>query len=171
MGQGQVLTPICLCSGFRRFMKVLMPPTVLVLGRAFFEFSEKRRTMPRLALVVLARVATSSVALAQARSTRFWNLTRDIISEFYQGGAITFGTPISAEIYHPMLSAVWCRLRPAHPPTPSVGSSRSRRPRAGNCSSRNRPGAVQTLAGAEVLKQAAERTGWASILRRSQTLP
>jgi hypothetical protein len=45
--------------------------------------------MPRLALVVLALVATSSVALAQGRSTRFWNLTQDTISEFYLAPAGT----------------------------------------------------------------------------------
>jgi hypothetical protein len=49
--------------------------------------------MPRLALVVLALVATSSVALAQGRPTRFWNLTQDTISEFYlaPAGTTLFG--------------------------------------------------------------------------------
>ena len=45
--------------------------------------------MPRLALVVLALIATSSVALAQGRPTRFWNLTQDTISEFYLAPAGT----------------------------------------------------------------------------------
>ena len=41
--------------------------------------------MPRLARVVLAWVATSSVALAQGRPTRFWNLTQDTISRILSG--------------------------------------------------------------------------------------
>ena len=49
--------------------------------------------MPRLALVVLALVATSSVALAQGRPTRFCNLTQDTISELYlaPAGTTLFG--------------------------------------------------------------------------------
>ena len=49
--------------------------------------------MPRLALVVLALVATSSMALAQGRPTRFWNLTQNTISEFYlaPAGTTLFG--------------------------------------------------------------------------------
>jgi hypothetical protein len=49
--------------------------------------------MARLALVVLALLATFSVALAQGRPTRFWNLTQDTISEFYlaPAGTTQFG--------------------------------------------------------------------------------
>jgi hypothetical protein len=49
--------------------------------------------MPRLALVVLAPVATCSLALAQGRPTRFWNLTRNTISELYlaPAGTTLFG--------------------------------------------------------------------------------
>src|ERR1700750_1251302 len=49
--------------------------------------------MPRLALVVLALVATSSMTLAQGRPTRFWNLTQNTISEFYlaPAGTTLFG--------------------------------------------------------------------------------
>jgi hypothetical protein len=45
--------------------------------------------MHRLALVVLALGLTSSVALAQSRPTRFWNLTHQTISEFYLAPAGT----------------------------------------------------------------------------------
>src|SRR5262245_45361898 len=55
-----------------------LAPEACIL-RVFLE----KGSMPRLALVVLALVAISSLALAQGRPTRFWNLTRDIISEFY----------------------------------------------------------------------------------------
>ena len=39
--------------------------------------------MHRLAFMVLALSVTSSVAMAQARPTRFWNLTHHSISGFY----------------------------------------------------------------------------------------
>ena len=39
-GSSQALPPICSCSGFRRFVKVLMPPpSAVVLSHAFFEVS------------------------------------------------------------------------------------------------------------------------------------
>jgi hypothetical protein len=49
--------------------------------------------MPRLPLVILVLAATSSVALAQNRPTRFWNLTRYTVSEFYlaPAGTTNFG--------------------------------------------------------------------------------
>ena len=45
--------------------------------------------MPRIALVALALIATSSATLAQNRPTRFWNLTRYTVSEFYLAPAGT----------------------------------------------------------------------------------
>src|SRR5438045_9579530 len=45
--------------------------------------------MLRLAYLVLALGATSSVALAAERPMRFWNLTRHAISEFYLAPAGT----------------------------------------------------------------------------------
>jgi hypothetical protein len=45
--------------------------------------------MPRLFLVVIVLATASSVALAQGRPTRFWNLTQDTISEFYLAPAGT----------------------------------------------------------------------------------
>lgn len=49
--------------------------------------------MPRIAVAVLALAATSSLALAQSRPTRFWNLTQYTISEFYlaPAGTSNFG--------------------------------------------------------------------------------
>jgi hypothetical protein len=49
--------------------------------------------MPRIAVVILALVATSSVVLAQSHPTRFWNLTRYTINEFYlaPAGTTIFG--------------------------------------------------------------------------------
>jgi hypothetical protein len=49
--------------------------------------------MPRIMLVILALAATSSLASAQGRPTRFWNLTRYTISEFYlaPAGTTSFG--------------------------------------------------------------------------------
>jgi hypothetical protein len=49
--------------------------------------------MPRSAIAILALAAASSVVLAQSRSTRFWNLTRYTISEFYlaPAGSTSFG--------------------------------------------------------------------------------
>jgi len=49
--------------------------------------------MPRIALVILMLAATSSPASAQGRPTRFWNLTRYTISEFYlaPAGTTNFG--------------------------------------------------------------------------------
>src|SRR2546430_14647370 len=45
--------------------------------------------MLRLAYLVLALGATSSIALAAERPMRFWNLTRHTISEFYLAPAGT----------------------------------------------------------------------------------
>src|SRR5262245_43682732 len=45
--------------------------------------------MPRLAAMVLALTVIASLALAQTRPTRFWNLTRHTISEFYLAPAGT----------------------------------------------------------------------------------
>jgi hypothetical protein len=55
--------------------------------------SGPRFVMLRIALVVLALVASSVVALAQGRPTRFWNLTQFTISEFYlaPAGTTRFG--------------------------------------------------------------------------------
>jgi hypothetical protein len=49
--------------------------------------------MTRIALVVLTLIATSSAVLAQNRPTRFWNLTRYTVSEFYlaPAGTTNFG--------------------------------------------------------------------------------
>ena len=49
--------------------------------------------MPRIALVALALIATSCTAAAQSRPTRFWNLTRYTVSEFYlaPAGTSNFG--------------------------------------------------------------------------------
>ena len=49
--------------------------------------------MPRVALMVLVLAATSFVALAQGRPTRFWNLTLYTIAEFYLAlaGTTNFG--------------------------------------------------------------------------------
>jgi hypothetical protein len=49
--------------------------------------------MPRIMLVILALAATSSLASAESRPTRFWNLTRYTISEFYlaPAGTTNFG--------------------------------------------------------------------------------
>jgi hypothetical protein len=49
--------------------------------------------MPKFSLLVLAFAATSAVAFAQSRSTRFWNLTQFTISEFYlaPAGTTNFG--------------------------------------------------------------------------------
>jgi hypothetical protein len=49
--------------------------------------------MPRIAIAILALAATSSAALAQNRSTRFWNLTQYTISELYlaPAGTASFG--------------------------------------------------------------------------------
>src|SRR6516225_6304588 len=49
--------------------------------------------MPRIALVALALIATSCTAAAQNRPTRFWNLTRYTVSEFYlaPAGTTNFG--------------------------------------------------------------------------------
>src|SRR5262245_49653589 len=49
--------------------------------------------MPRFALLVLVLAATSVLALAQGRPTRFWNLTQYTISEFYLAptGTTAFG--------------------------------------------------------------------------------
>ena len=49
--------------------------------------------MPRIPLLVLVLAATSALALAQNRSTRFWNLTQYTISEFYlaPAGTTSFG--------------------------------------------------------------------------------
>jgi hypothetical protein len=49
--------------------------------------------MPRIAIAVFALAATSSMVLAQNRSTRFWNLTQYTISEFYlaPAGTTNFG--------------------------------------------------------------------------------
>src|SRR6476660_1941409 len=49
--------------------------------------------MPKFSLLVLAFAATSAVAFAQSRSTRFWNLTRYTINEFYlaPAGTTNFG--------------------------------------------------------------------------------
>src|SRR5436305_157538 len=43
----------------------------------------RRCSMRKLALVLLALAATASLARAEGRPTRFWNLTRHTISEFY----------------------------------------------------------------------------------------
>jgi hypothetical protein len=45
--------------------------------------------MPKLAAMVLALTVTASLALAEGRPTRFWNLTRYTISEFYLAPAGT----------------------------------------------------------------------------------
>ena len=45
--------------------------------------------MHRLALTVAALLMTASSALAEGRPTRFWNLTRHVISEFYLAPAGT----------------------------------------------------------------------------------
>ena len=52
-----------------------------------------RSAMTRIALVVLTLIATSSAVLAQSRPTRFWNLTRYTVSEFYlaPAGTTNFG--------------------------------------------------------------------------------
>src|SRR5262245_53131093 len=49
--------------------------------------------MPKIILLLLALAATSVVAFAQGRPTRFWNLTQDTISEFYlaPAGTTNFG--------------------------------------------------------------------------------
>ena len=49
--------------------------------------------MTRIALAILALVTTSSLASAQSRPTRFWNLTRYTVSEFYlaPAGTSNFG--------------------------------------------------------------------------------
>jgi hypothetical protein len=49
--------------------------------------------MPRIAIAILALVAMPSMALAQSRPTRFWNLTRYTITEFYlaPAGTTSFG--------------------------------------------------------------------------------
>ena len=49
--------------------------------------------MTRIALVVLALVTMTSLASAQSRPTRFWNLTRYTVSEFYlaPAGNTNFG--------------------------------------------------------------------------------
>jgi hypothetical protein len=49
--------------------------------------------LQKISLVVLALVATSDAAIAQGRSTRFWNLTRHTISELYlaPAGSTDFG--------------------------------------------------------------------------------
>src|SRR5262249_31570763 len=53
----------------------------------------RKARMPRIALVALALIATSSATFAQSRPTRFWNLTRYTISEFYlaPAGSGNFG--------------------------------------------------------------------------------
>jgi hypothetical protein len=48
-----------------------------------------RIAMQRIVLVALALAVTASIALAQGRPTRFWNLTRHTISEFYLAPAGT----------------------------------------------------------------------------------
>lgn len=47
----------------------------------------------KIALTALALAATSSAVFAQSRPTRFWNLTRHTISEFYlaPAGTANFG--------------------------------------------------------------------------------
>ena len=52
-----------------------------------------RPEMPRVTLVLFSLTTMVSVALAQGRPTRFWNLTRYTISEFYlaPAGTTTFG--------------------------------------------------------------------------------
>jgi hypothetical protein len=49
--------------------------------------------MTRLVLTVLVLAVTSSLASAQSRPTRFWNLTRYTVSEFYlaPAGTTNFG--------------------------------------------------------------------------------
>src|ERR1700687_1679027 len=53
----------------------------------------KRPAMQRILLVILALAATPSLASAQNRPTRFWNLTRYTISEFQlaPAGTTNFG--------------------------------------------------------------------------------
>lgn len=45
--------------------------------------------MSRLVLIIFVLIATVGDAAAQARPTRFWNLTRNTISEFYLAPAGT----------------------------------------------------------------------------------
>jgi hypothetical protein len=54
---------------------------------------QERPAMQRIALVLLALAVTSSLASAQGRPTRFWNLTRYTISEFQlaPAGTTDFG--------------------------------------------------------------------------------
>jgi hypothetical protein len=49
--------------------------------------------MARYGIIILALAATTPVALAQSRPTRFWNLTQYTISEFYlaPAGTANFG--------------------------------------------------------------------------------
>lgn len=48
-----------------------------------------RSALRKIAFTALALAAVSSAAFAQGRSTRFWNLTRHTISEFYLAPAGT----------------------------------------------------------------------------------
>src|SRR5262249_14524132 len=50
---------------------------------AMFQANWWRRAMQRAVFAILALAAASSVVFAQGRPTRFWNLTRHTISEFY----------------------------------------------------------------------------------------
>jgi hypothetical protein len=52
-----------------------------------------RRPVQKLTLLLLALATTASAALAEGRPTRFWNLTRHTISEFYlaPAGTTEFG--------------------------------------------------------------------------------
>jgi hypothetical protein len=49
----------------------------------------RRKAMRRFVFLVMTLAATSTVALAQGRPPRFWNLTGETISEFYLAPAGT----------------------------------------------------------------------------------
>ena len=54
---------------------------------------QRRLALQKIPVVALVLVATSIAAIAQSRPTRFWNLTRHTISEFYLAptGSTEFG--------------------------------------------------------------------------------
>jgi hypothetical protein len=60
-----------------------------MIGLIQAERETPRIAMQRILLVALALMVTASTALAQGRPTRFWNLTRHTISEFYLAPAGT----------------------------------------------------------------------------------
>ena len=64
---------------------------MIVLFR--FGMKSSRGTMRKLAFIVFGLGLIPSLALAEARPTRFWNLTRHTISEFYlaPAGTVNWG--------------------------------------------------------------------------------